>query len=258
MSFFKKVLASVGIGGVKVDTHLHNSQFVAGEKITGVIVIQGGDVEQQIGPVYLNLMTQYRREQNDHKVIETVCFDSYAIGERGSIEPGQRFEIPFDITLPQDAPVSTREFPIWINTTLDVESAVDPGDKDYIEVLPHAYVNVVHHAMEQLGFHLRKVESEHLGYFSRGRMPFVQEWEYVPTRQFRGQLDELEIVFFPKDDGVELLIEVDRRARGLSGFFAEAMNLDETKQRTYLSRSQLEQGPAAVAGLLERYISQFV
>ena len=55
MSFFNKVLASVGIGSAKVDTKLETDVSTPGRQIKGVVEIQGGSTQQQINDVYLIL-----------------------------------------------------------------------------------------------------------------------------------------------------------------------------------------------------------
>ena len=57
MSFFNKMLASVGIGSAKVDTKLEKSSYEAGEQIKGEVEIYGGNVEQQVNAIYLTIYT---------------------------------------------------------------------------------------------------------------------------------------------------------------------------------------------------------
>ena len=45
---FKQILASVGIGKAKVDTLLLSDSLQAGKPFDIEVVIQGGDVEQQL------------------------------------------------------------------------------------------------------------------------------------------------------------------------------------------------------------------
>ena len=52
MSFFKKVLSSVGIGAAKVDTILLNESCEPGGELEATVMIQGGDIEQQIDSIY--------------------------------------------------------------------------------------------------------------------------------------------------------------------------------------------------------------
>jgi sporulation-control protein len=68
---------------------------------------------------------------------------------------------------------------------------------------------------------------------------------------------ELELVFFVKPDGVELIVEVDRRARGFGGLLEAALEMDERKQRVSFSASELSGGRQYIAdqlgGIIEHH-----
>lgn len=254
MSFFNKILASVGIGGAKVDTRLESSRLYAGQEVRGVVRIEGGTVEQRIDNIYLQLMTEYLRTVNDTKIRETAVIARFRIAGGITLAPNDRKEIPFSFDLPYSCPVSLGRNPVWLRTVLDIDMAVDPDDHDAIEVLPHPYVGVVLDALYSLGFHLR---SSHCEYDRRGReVPFIQEFEFVPTTKFRSRLEELEAVFYPGPDGVGILFEIDRRLHGLAGLFSEAFDLDleESRHKVFLPAERLRQGTDAVARQLVHFI----
>lgn len=254
MSFFNKVLASIGVGSAKVDTRLETQKLYAGQEVRGVVHIQGGSIDQQIDNVYLQLLTNYIREINDHRTNQTATIASYRIVGDTKVKAGEKLEIPFSFTLPYECPVSLGRQPVWIKTVLDIEMAADPTDNDAIEVLPHPYVQTVLEAISSLGFRLKSSQCE---YYPRGgRLPFIQEFEFMPTTQFRGQLQELEAVFYPNEDGVGVLLEMDRRMHGLAGLFSEAFDLDleESKHKIFIPSDQLKQGSSVVADQLARYI----
>ncbi len=70
----------------------------------------------------------------------------------------------------------------------------------------------------------------------------MQELELRPTREFRNELDELEILYSIHDNYLELIIEIDRKAKGLAGIFAEAIDIDETKGRLQITKEELNKG----------------
>lgn len=255
MSFFKKMLASVGIGSAQINTELDADEVQLGGEISGTIYVEGGQTDQSIGNIYLKLKTNYLRESNDHKFRETGTIAKYLVAEGFPLRAGERKQIPFRFRLPEQMPVSLRNVPIWVESGLDIEMAVDPKDEDLIQVVPDAKMQTVLDAVDLLGFRLREVTNDYAPRLG-GALPFVQEFEYVPGSKFRGYLDELEILFFPRGEALELVLQVDRRARGLSGLFAEAMELDERFVRVPLSREELQRGPQAVAGLLEDVIAR--
>jgi sporulation-control protein len=93
--------------------------------------------------------------------------------------------------------------------------------------VPGDLIGPLFDALNSLGFELVKAECEAV---SSGFQPFVQEFEFKPVRgAFRSKLDELEVVCFPQADNADVIMEIDRKARGLGGFFAELTDMDETR-----------------------------
>ena len=109
--------------------------------------------------------------------------------------------------------------------------------------------------LRDLGFNLRKVENEAAPYHLRKRLPFVQEFEFYPTGgQFRGKLDELEVVISNiSNHGVELLLEVDRRARGLGGFLSEALEIDESMVKVMITQGDQASISRTLENVIQRY-----
>ncbi|PEP95027.1 sporulation protein [Bacillus toyonensis] len=214
---FQKFLASVGIGSAKVDTVLEKEEYVVGETIIGKVRITGGSVSQQIESIYLTLSTSYVREVDDKKV--TATFDLERV----------RLTDPFSFKMPIEAPLTLGMKTVWVHTGLDIKNSIDPSDRDYIQVLPNALLNSVLESVNQLGFKARHIECEELPYRLRKQVPFAQEFEFIPVSgQYYGKLDELELLILPSShDRLEIIMEVDRKSRGLAGLFAEALDLDE-------------------------------
>jgi sporulation-control protein len=114
-------------------------------------------------------------------------------------------------------------------------------------------------AVEGLGFRLREVETIYAPRLGGAQSPFVQELEYVPqSGAYRGRLDELEVIFLRQHGGsVELLLQVDRRAVGLFGRFAEAMEMDESFVRVTVSEHDIQGGSQRVASVLNQVIARY-
>ncbi len=255
MSFFNKMLASVGIGSSKVDTKLAKSTYEAGEIIRGEVEIYGGNVEQQIDAIYLTLYTTYIKEVNDNKYSSKAPIEHYRVSEPFVIKANERKSIPFSFQLPYEMPITVGSTRVWVKTELDIRSGADSEDKDYIEIRPSGIAASVLNEIQNLGFTLRKAECEKASYRFRSKYPFIQEFEFVPVSgAFRGRLDELEIVFLSQsENNVEILMQVDRRARGFGGFLAEALDADESHVRLTISKQDLPN----LRGKLEQTISRY-
>ncbi|MZP30972.1 sporulation protein [Heliobacterium undosum] len=255
MSFFKKALASIGIGGAKVNAIFHQQTVTAGSDVSGVIQIKGGGVAQQIEKIGLMVMTQYETESDDRKVTVNALVQKVDINLRIDLQPGDEREIPFSFCLSPYTPVSIGHTPVWVQTELEVDMAIDPSDTDHLQVQPHPNMAAVMEAIDQLGFRLYKVKNE-ASRAGRG-VPFIQNFEYKPTRHFQRSLDELEVAYLPESGGIDLLLEIDRKARGLSGLLLEAADMDETRIRLSLSQQEIAQGTAYLAERLKQVIEDF-
>ncbi|WML60078.1 sporulation protein [Neobacillus sp. PS2-9] len=255
MSFFDKVFASVGIGAASVDTKLEKDTYMPGETVQGVVEIKGGKVEQQIDEIYLSLNTTYLKESDDRKYNITATIDRFRLTTPFTIRSNERKEIPFTFQLPYDTPLSIGKSKVWVTTGLEIKGGVDPSDKDYLKVIPNQLMTAVFNAVDNLGFRIREADCEEAPRRLRGRLPFVQEFEFVPTSGlFRGKLDELEVVFLSSGNGtLDLMFQVDRRAKGLSGLFSEAMGMDETNVRLTVSNADIPNLQQKIQSVIQRY-----
>ncbi|MDF2837968.1 MAG: SpoOM family protein [Paenibacillus sp.] len=258
MSLFNRMMASVGIGAAKVDTLLERTSYSPGEEVRGVVRIYGGSVEQQIEGIDLSIMTYYIKEVNDSKMQQNVELGKVRVSPPITMRANENREIGFSFYLAPNTPLSIGRTPVWIKTTADIRSAVDPTDNDRIEVTPTPAMNVVLQAIESLGFKLREAETVYAPRLGDSS-PFVQEFEWVPySGAYRGRLDELELVFLRnRGNELELLLQIDRRATNVFGMFAEAMDMDETFVKVVVRDSDLMQGAPYVASLINNVIARY-
>ena len=256
MSFFKKALASIGIGNTKVDTLVENTQLYPGQELRGVVKMQGGDIEQDFNAVHLELRTSYLKESGDSTYNQEYVITATGIHQPFQLGKGQLQEFPFSLHLPIDCPLTMNKSRVWLETRLEVSMAVDPRDTDQLQVLAPPDVATVLEAMGSLGFHLREVQCEYNHRFG-GDKPFVQDFEFV-TRggPFQGRFDEVELYFFPDHHHLAVMLELDRKARSLSGLFQEAIGSDERHTSVTLTKDNFAQGAHGVAGILQRVISE--
>ena len=253
VSMFKKLLAKVGIGAATVDTRLYKDALVPGEMIEGEVYITGGDVSQEIDDIYICVLTQYKREVEDSTVTEECKLLKYCLSERFKLQPKEEKIIPFSFQLPYETPLTVGQQPVYLRTGLDISTAIDPKDTDYIQVYPHPLMQAVLDAVENLGFQLYQVNCEYNPHFG-GQYPFVQEFEFRPFGKYQGYLDELEMIFSIYLNQLEVFLEIDKRARGFGGFLAEAFDMDERYIRFQATPDYLE----APQGELEAMIDDIL
>jgi sporulation-control protein len=237
MGFLKNMLASIGIGATKIDAQLFQNQVSIGQSIQGEIQISGGNVEQQIQAFELILYTQAEKETDDSRYYVTLPVQKIKLNETITVQPGAVHAIPFEIAVPLHTPISFGKVQVWLGTEAEIANAIDPKDRDYVEVLPHPSQLAVLQAVEQLGFRLMKCDNE---YKSHVPFSYEQEFEYAPSSEFRSHLDELEIAFDLKLDRVVVKLTIDRRARGLGSLLNEMAGTDDRRVLLTISHDEIE------------------
>lgn len=251
---FNKLLRSIGIGSAKVDTVLANRTCVPGGTLEGEVRIYGGNAAQDIETIYLTLMTDYEVEVDDTKVRRTVDLGRFHLTDRFTVQAEQELVMPFSITVPLTTPVTMGKSTAWVQTGLDIKSALDPQDRDALDVRPHPLVEAFLGSAERLGFRLYKVDTEAARLRHSGTLPFVQEFEFKPAGgEFRGKLDELEAIFQLSETGVLVTLQIDRRARDLGSFFAEAAGLDESYASFSYGPADLDNLDNLLASVIRKY-----
>lgn len=241
MSFMKRMLSSIGIGAAQVDTQIEDEPFAPGETMDALVTITGGQVETQVDDIYFSLYTNYEEERDDQTVSRTALLDKIKLRDRFVLAPEEQIELPVSIQLPWDTPLTLGKTKVWVQTGLDVKHAIDPGDTDHIQVVPDVLVGSLFEALESLGFTMVEATCEGVANHRYGERPFAQEFEFKPVQgPFAQRLDELEIVYFQLEDGVEVLLEVDRKARGLRGLLAELTDTDESHVRFVFGEADID------------------
>ncbi|WP_144395318.1 sporulation protein [Pleionea sediminis] len=261
MSFLNKMLSKVGIGAAKIDAVLDTDVLIPGQEVSGVLNIEGGKVEQEINKIDLDIYSNYFIEEEYEEDEETYTrfversskINSVIIEESFVIKEGEAKQIPFSFTLSPFAPLSYGKSNSWLKTNLDIDSALDKSDKDYVTIQPTNIQQALLDALSELGFQLVEAESE--GCDGRlSPLPFVQEFEFKPTSgKFYGKLDELEMIMIPDDDAYNVYLEIDRKARGVSGFFSEMLGTDESNVCVAINSDD----PQYVAEQLSAIIREF-
>lgn len=256
MSFFKKLAASAGIGAAKVDTILEKNAYYPGQEVKGSVHVKGGKISQDIRFINVKLQTQYVIVKDDEERRKYANIYSFRVTDSFTIQPGEKHEFRFSFILPIDTPMTVGKVQIAVMTDLDIQGGIDKSDYDHIFVEAHPWVKNILEATSNLGFHLNEADCEQAPYFQR-RLPFVQEFEFIPTSDYyRYMLDELELIFLIDENGLDVIFEVDRRARGLRGWLEEMYNEGEQLVRYRFSQSDLED-VETLEGMLEEIIDQY-
>jgi len=238
-----------GIGAASVTVRPPSSVTV-GETAEVSVDLEGGDADQEVDDLYVQVETEYERETEEGTTEVETTLHTERLGESFTLEADERRTETLQVPIPRETPVTLGRTEVWIEGGLDISWSLDPDDWEHVQVEPSDRMERVFEAVEELGFDLREAypEDKPGGLFSSGT-PFVQEFEYVPrSGPYRGELDEIELIFDPTPEALNVTVEVDRKG----GMLSEMMDADESRDRL----SVTDQDAGTLAGELDDLIER--
>jgi sporulation-control protein len=241
------MMARLGVGGASVDTVLDSPVTTPGGTVTGQVRLTGGKVEQEVREVRLSLEARVEVESGDSEWREDVRFGTQPLAAGFVLAPGERRDLPFSFSVPWQCPVTRigtwelRGMKVGVHTKVDIAGAVDPGDLDPVSVAPLPVQQAVLDALGGLGFRFRSADVEK-GRLAGSELPSYQEVELAPPASLARGMNELEVTFLAGPQGVEVVLEADRRG----GLLTEGRDVGAR-----LRLSHADTDPARLAGLLD-------
>ncbi len=212
---FKKMMRAFGAGGPTVDTVLANPNTRPGLPLDGQVQLVGGDHDVTIEHIALGLVTG-----TEHGLSE---FHRLPVAGGFRLAAGERRDIPFQFPMPWETPVThmygqrLHGMTMGLRTELAIAKAVDKGDLDEVAVHPLPVQERILEAFDRSGFRFVKADLEHGRIFGvHQTLPFYQEIEFYPAPQYAGAINEVEVTFVADPEGVEVILEFDKRGGFLS------------------------------------------
>jgi sporulation-control protein len=220
---FKKMMRAFGVGGPSVDTVLTNPNTRPGLTLDGQVQVIGGDHEVTIEHVALGLVTRVEVEGHDSEYDTTVEFHRLQVSGGFVLGKEERRDIPFQFPVPWETPVTDvygqrlHGMTMGLRTELAVAKAVDKGDLDQVAVHPLPAQEKILEAFSRLGFRFARADLERGAIHGvRQTLPFYQEIEFYPPPHYAGAINEAELTFVTDPQGVEVILEFDKRGGFLS------------------------------------------
>lgn len=230
MGIINKIMATVGIGSVSVDTVIENPSVRAGEEVRGYITIKGGKTPQRIEDMYLYVMTKVEKETTNIKLTGKEKVQKVVVPVGKTISTGDTLNLPFKFILNKQTPFTTLKTPVWIHTGLEIKTALDPKDNDSLKVSAGEYLQAVLDAFERLDLVIYRVVNVEDLYYSS--MPFLQQIEFRPTGSYKYELNYVKLMYVLHEASIELILEVCKSS--------EDMDLEDKKVRFYIEFEDLK------------------
>ncbi|WP_028113964.1 sporulation protein [Ferrimonas kyonanensis] len=251
MSLFNRLLSAIGMGSCEVDTLLQKAQYFPGETVSARVRIKAGNVGQRIHGVYFSLHCSYEQVEEGQAQTLEVELAHFQLADAYKVAAGEEWELPIEFVLPEFTPLTQGKTKVWLATGLDIRQAVDPKDRDYLQVVPQPLAAELLHKVEQLGFEQTLVHTEAVSSMARVSAPYLQMLHYRPiSGEFSGRIEEMELALVPASDGVYLHAEVTRTGRGMAAAVSRILAESGDRERLLLT-------PELVANL-PRHLNQLL
>ncbi|MFG1945995.1 sporulation protein [Nonomuraea sp. NPDC048826] len=213
---FKRMLGAFGVGAPSVDTVLATPRARPGGTLAGEVRLKGGEFDAAIEHVTLSLVAGAEAETGDGELTGLAELRRFPVSGPFTLAKGTDRTIPFEVEVPWEAPISEvggqplTGMALGVRTELAIAKAVDKGDLDPVAIEPLPSQQRVMEAFLQLGFAFKSADLE-MGriYGVHQELPCYQEIEFYGPP---GQISEAELTFVAGPDGMDIVIEADRRS----------------------------------------------
>jgi sporulation-control protein len=214
MSFWRKSLAAVGVGGAKVSLELAAPHLTAGGTVDAVVRIRGGAAVQSVNECSIELCAEYTgyatNAQGEQRArTKEAVIQSYAVHVEGPLHAGALHEIPLTLSIPLHAPPRLYRETIRLRTRLDLDRAVDSIDHDEVEVLADPLLQRVLNAMSRLRFPFKRSYLTENGDSDRSPDAYVQRVVYSVPVEYSDEMDGIMLTPVWMDDALHLDLLVD-------------------------------------------------
>jgi sporulation-control protein len=218
------MLGAFGVGAPSVDTVLATARVQPGGVLTGEVRLKGGDFDAEIEHVTLGMVARVEIEHGEGEGAGLGEFSRAEVSGPFTLRKGEDRVIAFRMPVPWEAPISEiggrhlSGMALGVRTELAIAKAVDKGDLDAVVVEPLPSQLRILQAFLQLGFQFKSADLE-VGriYGSSQQLPFYQEIEFYPPPRHAGVVGEVELTFVASPEGLEVVLEADKRAGRFSG-----------------------------------------
>ncbi|WP_119156513.1 sporulation protein [Caldimonas tepidiphila] len=218
---FRKLLSSMGIGAATVDLQLENALVSPGGSFRGQVVARGGSTPQAVSGLTIALLTRVEVETGNGEVVGKQVLDSWKLPASFTLQPQETKVVPVHCAIGAETPLTElscrdNRTRVWLQTGLEIDLGLDPGDEDFLRIVPTSAQAAFLSAMELAGFQMMRADVEK-GYLQgrgfRSRSGCYQELEYRPVGAGRWSINEVEVSFVPETERTHVLLEIDRAFR---------------------------------------------
>ena len=229
MGLFESLKRTFNIGGCAIEISPSNNVFHLGDRITGTVLLRGGDYPQEATELKISLVEFWTERRGSGKgrrtVTVTAAVDSTVLSSPCSIEVGSEHSYQFALLPPLDGRLSTPgDSAGWrLEVDLDIPKAIDPSRSLCLRVAPApALLELVRLWVEVLQW------SESPSHRSWDRKRRRTSLHFIPPVELQGDFDHLELNGRPFPNGDwHVTMEFDLQEKGITDRLKALVDMDK-------------------------------
>ncbi|MCH7700851.1 MAG: sporulation protein [Planctomycetes bacterium] len=239
MGFLESVKQTFNIAGTEVCVQTEDDVYSQCDVVTGKILIQGGQYDQDVQSIRLELKEFWTEARSTGKSTTTVTVykthETVDLAGAGTIERQSEHSYEFEVRLPPNARVSTKSTGWLLKVRLDVPKAIDPSGDVKLTVEPAEELLAIVQACESS---LRFEES--LRHRRWDAKTSATHFRLLPPDVLKSELDYLRLELMLGDDGsVNGTLVFDLQEKSIGDYFKALLNRDQVKRPLHLTREQI-------------------
>lgn len=127
---FKEFLSSIGVGSMKIDTVVERPHLEEGETLNGTIYLEGGEADQDIDYIELQIVKQMDddRPDSDFSIIETIV-SKQSMEFAGSVKSKETVMQQFEIVPDERWLIESDKTRLILRTIVHIREAWMPETK---------------------------------------------------------------------------------------------------------------------------------
>ncbi len=250
MGILDSVKQTFNIAGSEISVLIDDDVYSQGGVVTGKFLIKGGQYEQDVRSIRLELKEFWTETRSSGKNTTTVTVyethQTVDLAGATAIERHSEQEYRFEVRLPTNARVSTTHTGWLLKVHLDVPKAIDPSGELKLTVQPAAELLAIVEACETS---MRFEES--LRHRRWDAKTTATRFRLLPPEVLKSELDYLRLELKMGEDGsVSGTLVFDLQEKSIGDYFKALVNKDQVKRPLNLSREQVladDGGPNTLA-----------
>lgn len=130
---FKQFLSSIGIGSMQIDTVVERPHLDEGETLNGTVYFTGGESDQEIDFIELNVLKQienYREDSDFDRIEKTVAKQTLEFA--GSVKSKETLMQQFEIVPDERWMLEMPKSKLILRTVVHIKNGVNAQDEDEI------------------------------------------------------------------------------------------------------------------------------